>query len=121
LNNEHPRSGAQPGEESALSAAPRSPLRAARCEPPIAENVAPDPVLCRERYDEGIPCDLPKVGKTILWRGVDLPVPARVVLTEAERKEFWKLWKDPKLHISEVIVRAEEFIGKIFDRVLGEA
>ena len=71
-------------------------------------------------YD-GVPCDPPKVGKTILWRGVDLSVPMRVVLTEAERKEFWKLWKDPKLHISEVIVRAEEFIAEVFERVLGEA
>ena len=49
-----------------------------------------------------------------------VPVPVRVKLTEAERTEFWKLWKDPKLHISEVIVRAEEFIGRVLERVLGE-
>ena len=45
MNDKHPRSGAQPGEESALSAAPRSLVPAARCEPPIAENVAPEAVL----------------------------------------------------------------------------
>ena len=61
------------------------------------------------------------VGKTILWRGVDLPVPAKVKLTEAERNEFFRLWRDQKLHISEVIVRTEEFMGKVFERVLTEA
>jgi hypothetical protein len=60
-------------------------------------------------------------GKTIIWRGVDLPVPSRVVLTEAERAEFFRLWKDQKLHISEVIVRAEEFMARIFERILREA
>jgi hypothetical protein len=57
-------------------------------------------------------------GRTILWRGVDFPVPVRVVLTETERAEFFRLWKDPKLHISEVIVRAEEFMGRVFDRCI---
>ena len=60
-------------------------------------------------------------GKTILWRGVDLPVPARVTLTEAERAAFWRLWKDQKTPLAEVIVRTEEFMSAVFERILGEA
>ena len=60
-------------------------------------------------------------GRTILWRGVDLPVPARVTLTEAERKEFWNLWKDQKTPLAEVIVRTEEFMAAVFERILREA
>jgi hypothetical protein len=60
-------------------------------------------------------------GKTLLWRGVDLPVPATVKLTDAERGEFFRLWKDQKLPLAEVIVRTEEFMGKVFERILREA
>jgi hypothetical protein len=42
----------------------------------------------------------------------------RVQLTEAERKQLWTLWKDSKLHISEVVVRLEELVGNIVERTL---
>jgi hypothetical protein len=61
------------------------------------------------------------VGKSILWRGVDLPAPVKVKLTDAERKEFWNLWKDAKTPLAEVIVRTEEFMGKVFERILTQA
>lgn len=45
----------------------------------------------------------------------------KVKLTEAERYEFFRLWKDQKLHISEVIIRTEEFMSKVLERLLREA
>jgi hypothetical protein len=43
---------------------------------------------------------------------------SRITLTEAERKQLCTLWKDSKLHISEVVVRFEELVGKIVERTL---
>jgi hypothetical protein len=41
---------------------------------------------------------------------------SKIKLTEAERKQLWNVWKDSKLHISEVVVRFEELVGKIVER-----
>lgn len=36
-------------------------------------------------------------------------------LNQAQRNELWSIYKDAKLHISEVIIRFEELVGKILE------